>query len=1295
MDGKPSGRRSESLQECHQHEQQQLQQQELQQNKQYSSSNSWSEGNSNEVDVPSPHSSNERINDSEQIDINLNSSRRDVETLQLLHQYALERSRLLVEQKMKTAPQPNLKDKIRPAEQRITITDKDGTILEATETITGFPPLSLLMKSIYDGVHPEDYMSLKSIKERYWDAGNLQIQTYYRRKDINGEWMWIVGKLSSIMEQPIKGLRIIEKCPDNKDVAERINKLVRIATTLAIAVEESFSWDQLKNELYSGKTYDNNAVLRAFLHCHANGDDKVPQQVMQQQVKETMEQVPQTKGTDAVSSMVREGPYVRICKVYLRDQDYLGVMKMIVLLLTGLLHVDDLAVYVLHPDNTYKDIDSFIDEYALTRKALYCHYRNQKTSQRRRKNQHEQSSSQTHAQGFTIRLNPLLDSVAVPPISCINLSHTNIGDDGMDQFCEIISACTPHLKTLDLGFCNIGEKGIFTLCRAFYKRRRRGLAGLQGLILSGNTISLKAAKDLGSALSPSANPSNRTRRSSILFHHDGPRAGYDEDDEYGTDDEDDDENDDKVSTVIPRRKEIKCIQNQKAFDDDCGIKLLHLACTSMSGSTILELMLSLSQDCEIEELDISANNIGAEGFSHIVDFLEGNGSHKKRKGSIVMPKLCRINISNNKLGNEGIAKLTRAISRRKEAGLADLHLSFNRIDSLGTGVIMNKLLQHNLVSLSLDNNFIGDSGCQLVAASLTSLHFLSRLNLSFNQIGCRGVTSLMRALLGCETITSLSISGNIMKISGATAMGYALAHHPRLAHLDLDNCCLSQVAQCHIAAGIISNRWVPMQVLNGFKLGPPLAAIGALDIFAQHFGNSECLAIRRNVQMKTNLDFLEAQKTSKASGTVNNDQMETSVDLSTVDFVTFNNCNIATFQSAYYRLLDWLSRIPFDDDELENLRRYFYDSEDESPDGLRGSDGRLNLKVRGDLLAALGSNLEKEMRENEKNFVFPVGSSVGLPLLPEDANSEDDGDEVLECPCYTRWKPFLFDGSFDARKKLKVEVSLVESFTSSDTTHSCNTNKNKNNNNNGLKAGDIPESFGQSRDSISQSGSYRSNTSTKNSTSLKARISMFPRFLEKLDLLKLNAQEMMDEERDPAQQDIIAQQFAEASLIMLRQLRYHCMNSGLDGWRQGKSRRKVLIVDDSVVTRKLVARAFEKANFIVDTAQNGEEGVSMMKDSIYDIAFMDIDMPVMNGFDATKALREWENSTRPGARQPICALTAAYVDDFEISELMKFKEAGLDVMESKPCNIPRLFKVVDDVSPMFSDLSISVTKQQS
>ena len=232
-------------------------------------------------------------------------------------------------------------------------------------------------------------------------------------------------------------------------------------------------------------------------------------------------------------------------------------------------------------------------------------------------------------------------------------------------------------------------------------------------------------------------------------------------------------------------------------------------------------------------------------------------------------------------------------------------------------------------------------------------------------------------------------------------------------------------------------------------------------------------------------------------------------------------------------------------------------------------------------------------------------------------------------------------------------------------------------------------SMSMAKSNLSSHGSM-SSLSRQDSQQTKARITMFPQFAAKLDNLKAVAQEMMDSENDPNQQDVIAQQFAEASLTILRQLRYHCMESGLDGWRQGKLRRKVLIVDDSVVTRKMVARAFEKANFIVDTAEDGVKGVNKMKESIYDIAFMDIDMPVMNGFDATKAFRMWEDSVRPGARQPICALTAAHVDDFDRNELMKFKDAGLDVMESKPCNIPRLFKVVDDVSPMFSDLSINI-----
>jgi CheY-like chemotaxis protein len=149
------------------------------------------------------------------------------------------------------------------------------------------------------------------------------------------------------------------------------------------------------------------------------------------------------------------------------------------------------------------------------------------------------------------------------------------------------------------------------------------------------------------------------------------------------------------------------------------------------------------------------------------------------------------------------------------------------------------------------------------------------------------------------------------------------------------------------------------------------------------------------------------------------------------------------------------------------------------------------------------------------------------------------------------------------------------------------------------------------------------------------------------------------------------------------------MSSKLDGWRHSKNDRKLLIVDDSLITRKLLKKAFEKANCVVDLAENGDVAVDKMKTSLYDTVFMDLDMPVLDGIQATRILRKWEDVHRKGARQPICALTSAVLDDAERSKLIELREAGLDVFESKPVNVPRLMKVIDDVSDMFSDLRMT------
>ncbi len=105
--------------------------------------------------------------------------------------------------------------------------------------------------------------------------------------------------------------------------------------------------------------------------------------------------------------------------------------------------------------------------------------------------------------------------------------------------------------------------------------------------------------------------------------------------------------------------------------------------------------------------------------------------------------------------------------------------------------------------------------------------------------------------------------------------------------------------------------------------------------------------------------------------------------------------------------------------------------------------------------------------------------------------------------------------------------------------------------------------------------------------------------------------------------------------------------------------RKILIVEDNRINRIVLRDLLEQDGHIVDEAHDGEQGVEAARRTAYDIVFMDISMPVLDGVEATRAIRQ---SEARGTRLPIVALTA----HAGLSDKERFRAAGLDDILVKP-----------------------------
>jgi signal transduction histidine kinase/CheY-like chemotaxis protein len=138
-----------------------------------------------------------------------------------------------------------------------------------------------------------------------------------------------------------------------------------------------------------------------------------------------------------------------------------------------------------------------------------------------------------------------------------------------------------------------------------------------------------------------------------------------------------------------------------------------------------------------------------------------------------------------------------------------------------------------------------------------------------------------------------------------------------------------------------------------------------------------------------------------------------------------------------------------------------------------------------------------------------------------------------------------------------------------------------------------------------------------------------------------------------------SQDHLASSAISLAALRSHTVSPS-----------RVLLAEDNLVNQRLVQRMLEKAGHSVAVVGNGREAIEALKKGTFDLVLMDIQMPEMDGFEATRAIRE---SERLGsAHVPIVALTAHAMK----GDQDRCLAAGMDAYLSKPIRTEDLFDIV-------------------
>ncbi len=113
---------------------------------------------------------------------------------------------------------------------------------------------------------------------------------------------------------------------------------------------------------------------------------------------------------------------------------------------------------------------------------------------------------------------------------------------------------------------------------------------------------------------------------------------------------------------------------------------------------------------------------------------------------------------------------------------------------------------------------------------------------------------------------------------------------------------------------------------------------------------------------------------------------------------------------------------------------------------------------------------------------------------------------------------------------------------------------------------------------------------------------------------------------------------------------------------------KVLVTEDNKIVQEVFCAILRHAKLDVDTAQNGEDALFKVKHNDYDLMLMDLQMPKMDGLEATRAIRQLPN----WKDKPILAITANAFEE----DRLACREAGMTDFVAKPVEAEELYAVI-------------------